>query len=256
MDTRISTWSGLLAVWSDFARAAGALPKTGDLGLLRRSVPAIIGLQSLTQALEHIDCLPPDEYSAGQDRAALIVRTLRAELESIWRSDAMPSALVEMLAEARSVLDRTHSAGYEFVPEADPFVMPVGMNELNAWRVRRSFRGTMFAPPIAKRVRAGLPALFISAPNGRPLAREDLLDLGALFPGCLWGRVKAMRQVYETPDPRGLRQFASEPGQPALGSELLQKMDAGESTPEPDGAPQVPLRRTASGGALKVPGSL
>jgi len=256
MDTRITTWSGLLAAWSDFARAAGALPKTGDLGLLRRSVPAIIGLQSLTQALEHIDCLPPDEYCSGQDRAALITRTLRAELESIWRSDAMPAALSEMLADAQSVLARTHKAGYEFVPESDPFTMPVGATELNAWRARRSFGGTLFAPPRTRRVRAGVPALFISGPNGRPLAREDLLDLGALLPGCLWGRVKSMRQVYEVPDPRGLRQFASEPDQPGLGTELLQRIDAAESTPASAEAPRIQTRRTPSAGASILPGSL
>lgn len=256
MDTRVTTWSGLLAVWSDFARSAGALPKTGDLGLLRRSVPAIIGLQSLTQALEHIDCLPPDEYCSGQDRAALIIRTLRAELESIWRSDAMPDALAEMLAEAQTTLQRTHSAGYEFVPESDPFTMPVGASELNAWCERRSFRGTIFVPPRAKRLRAGVPALFISAPNGRPLAREDLLDLGALLPGCLWGRVKLMRQVYETPDPRGLRQFASEPGQPNLGTPLLQKLDGAESASPSAEVPHIQMRRTAAAGASILPGSL
>lgn len=256
MDTRVTTWSGLLAVWSDFARSAGALPKTGDLGLLRRSVPAIIGLQSLTQALEHIDCLPPDEYCSGQDRAALITRTLRAELESIWRSDAIPGALSEMLAEAESVLRRTHSAGYEFVPETDPFAMPIGAVELNAWRTRRAFAGTIFAPPRAKRMRAGVPALFISAPNGRPLAREDLLDLGSLLPGCLWGRVKAMRQVYETPDPRGVRQFASAPAQAGFGTELLQKIDAGESEPAAREIPPIQTKRATSAGASNLRGSL
>ncbi|MGH7244363.1 MAG: hypothetical protein ACREJD_13205 [Phycisphaerales bacterium] len=225
MDARVTTWSGLLAVWSDFARAAGALPKTGDLGLLRRSVPAIIGLQSLTQALEHIDCLPPDEYCSGQDRASLITRTLRAELNSIWRHDTMPAALVEMLTDADTILERTRRAGYEFVPEADPFAMPVGANEMNAWRTRRGFRGTLFAAPVARRVRAGLPVLFVMAESGKPLAREDLLDLGALLPGCLWGRVKAIRQVYETPDPRGVRQVAGDAGQSDMGSELLTPLE-------------------------------
>lgn len=256
MDTRVTTWSGLLAVWSDFARSAGALPKTGDLGLLRRSVPAIIGLQSLTQALEHIDCLPPDEYCSGQDRAALITRTLRAELESIWRSDAMPAALAEMLVEAQAALQRTHAAGYEFVPEADPFTMPVGASELNGWCERRSFRGTIFAPPRAKRLRAGVPALFVTAPSGRPLAREDLLDLGALLPGCLWGRVKGMRQVYESPDPRGLRQFASEPGKPELGTPLLQQINTAEAASPSAEAPQIQMRRTVSTEALNLRGSL
>jgi len=244
MDARVTTWSGLLAVWSDFARAAGALPKTGDLGLLRRSVPAIIGLQSLTHALEHIDCLPPDEYCSGQDRAALITRTLRAELESIWRFDAMPATLTEMLVEAETVLQRTHSAGYEFVPEADPFVMPVGAPALNAWRGRRSFGGKVFAAQANKRVRAGLPVLFISALSGRPLAREDLLDLGALLPGCLWGRVKEMRQVFETPDPRGLRQVTAEPGQIGVGAEVLQRIGVeGPASTLADG-PRIQTLRT------------
>jgi len=256
MDPRVTTWSGLLAVWSDFARSAGALPKTGDLGLLRRSVPAIIGLQSLTQALDHVDCLPPEEYCSGQDRAALIIRTLRAELESIWRSDAMPAALREMLDEAQAALQRTHTAGYEFVPESDPFAMPVGPAELNSWRERRSFGGTLFAAPANKRVRAGLPVLFLSAPGGRPLAREDLLDLGALLPGCLWGRVKAIRQVYESSDPRGLRQFVLEPGQIGRGIEVLEQLQPGGADTDSTGKSQIHARPTASPEARNVRGSL
>ncbi|MBX3380059.1 MAG: hypothetical protein KF805_08175 [Phycisphaeraceae bacterium] len=256
MDARISTWSGLLAAWSEFARAAGALPKDGNLGLLRRSVPAIIGLQALTHALEHLDCLPPDEYCAGQDRAALTIRTLRSELESIWRDDAMPAVLLELIGDAESVLLQSRSAGYEFVPERDPYLMPVRSMELSEWRARRAFVGLLLAAPAAKRVRAGLPVLFVMATSGKPLAREDLLDLGSLIPGCLWGRVKAMRQVYETADPRGLRQVASAPGRTDLGTELLVGL-APESLSTARHKPfEVLLPRGAGNGASNAHGSL
>ncbi|MBN8598854.1 MAG: hypothetical protein J0L78_14370 [Planctomycetes bacterium] len=254
MDPRVTTWSGLLAVWTDFARAAGALPKSGDLGLLRRSVPAIIGLQSLTHALEHIDTLPPDEYSSGQDRAALITRTLRAELESIWRADAMPAALAEMMSEAEAALERTRGAGYEFIPERDPFVMPLTLPEFGAWRDRRGFRGQVFSVAAGKRVRAGVPVVFVAGVGGRPLPRADLLDLGSLLPGCLWGRAQAMRQVYETPEAKGLRQSVGAPG--LGGTALLKPIEQAGAESNTTGPAHNPAARIGSNGALNARGSL
>lgn len=252
MDARVTTWSGLLAVWTDFARSAGALPKSGDLGLLRRSVPAIIGLQSLTHALDRIDSLPPEEYSSGQDRAALITRTLRAELEAIWRADAMPAALTEMMSEAQAALERTRDAGYEFIPERDPFVMPLTLSDFSAWRERRGFRGRVFSIAAGRRVRAGVPVVFLAGVGGRPLAKADLLDLGSLLPGCLWGRAHAMRQVYETLEAKGLRQSVGAPG--LVGTALLQPIEQAEQ--DSSGPGHNPVARIASNGALNAHGSL
>lgn len=254
MDPRVTTWSSLLAVWSDFARSAGALPKEGDLGLLRRSVPAIIGLQSLTHALQHMDCLPADEYCAGQDRAALLIRTLKSELGSIWRDDSMPGAVVELLDEAEAALQHSRCAGYEFVAEKDPFLMPVSSVEINAWRDRYSFDGDLLAASMGTRIRAGLPVLFAAVARGRPLGREALVDLGSLLPGCLWGRVSLMRQVYESKDPRGVRQVASATGRSGLGTELL--LPVAQSPNCPVEPPQVVSPRAAKKEALNAHGSL
>ncbi|MBX3388821.1 MAG: hypothetical protein KF691_05140 [Phycisphaeraceae bacterium] len=254
MDPRATTWSGLLAVWSDFARSAGALPKTGNLGLLRRSVPAIIGLQALAHALEHMDCLPGDEYRAGQDRAALIARTLRAEIESIWRPDAMPQEIAHVVAEAEKALRATHEAGYEYVPESDPFQMPVGSEPLRDWRERRRFQGTMVAAPVSKRVRAGLPVLFVGPAYGRPLAKEELLDLGALLPGCLWGRVRRMRQVYETSNSRGTFQVAATQGKAGVGAEILIPID--DSAGADRDSCQVHVSREGTSEVVNTRGSL
>ncbi|MBS0187653.1 MAG: hypothetical protein JSS51_06260 [Planctomycetes bacterium] len=244
MDVRVTTWSSLLAVWSDFARAAGALPKDGNLGLLRRSVPAIIGLQAVTHALEHIDQLPPEEYSSGQDRASLTIRTLATELESIWRDDAMPKSLRELTSDAAAALEQTRGAGYEFVPETDPAVAP-GHAPLEAWKARRSAAARVFAVGQGKRVRAGLPVAFVAGVGGRPLAREDLLDLAASMPGCLWRRVARMRQVYESPDPRGVRQVEGDAGRTDLGSALLV-----ESAPVPEPKP-APLATVSGANAAR-----
>lgn len=249
MDPRATTWSGLLAVWSDFARSAGALPKTGDLGLLRRSVPAIIGLQALAHALEHMDSLPADEYRAGQDRAALIERTLRSELDSIWKPDPMPEAIARLVTDAEKALRATHEAGYEFVVESDPFQMPIGSGPLREWRERRGFQGFILAARQSKRVRAGLPVLFVGRLHGTPLPKEDLLDLGALLPGCLWGRVPRLRQVYESSDVADTREAKVGPGRPILIS--IDDLDS----PVRD-SPEIHTRRTDASGALNARGSL
>lgn len=255
MDPKVTTWSGLLAVWSDFARSAGALPKTGELGLLRRSVPAIIGLQALTQALAHIDCLASDEYRAGQDRAALIARTLRSELESIWGPGAIPDAISAIITDAHRTLEATHEAGYEYVVESDPFQMPIGANQLRDWRDRRGFQGAIFAAPAAKRVRAGLPVLFLGPSHGRPLAREELLDLGALLPGCLWSRVPRLRQVLETPSARGMIQTATTSrATPVAGREVMVPIEELEAAESP--SREVHTVKVAANGALNSRGSL
>lgn len=222
-DSRVLTWSALLAVWSDFARSAGALPKTGDAGLLRRSVPGIIGLQSVTFALQHLDEIPAEEYCSGQDRASLTIRTLESELRSIWQNEAMPTALLGLITDATEALARTRTMGYEYVPEEGGFIQKFEPESLHATLDRSGFDGEFWAVRAGKRVRAGAPVAFIAGLCGRPLTRMLLESVGELFPSCLWSRIPVMRQVYEKPDAKGVRQkvhagvgVAADAGEPLL----------------------------------------
>lgn len=223
-DARVLTWSALLAVWSDFARSAGALPKTGDAGLLRRSVPGIIGLQSVTFALQHLDEIPAEEYCSGQDRAALTIRTLEAELRSIWKNESMPAALQELITEAGDTLARTRTMGYEYVPETDGFVQRAESDVLHAALDRGGFEGEFWVVRAGKRVRAGAPVAFIAGPCGRPLTRIFLESLGEHFPACLWGRIPVMRQVFEKPEAKGVRQTVHAVSSSVEGEPLLERI--------------------------------
>ncbi|MBS0190465.1 MAG: hypothetical protein U0573_14360 [Phycisphaerales bacterium] len=247
-DPRVQTWSSLLAVWTDFARAAGALPKDGPAGLLRRSVPAIIGLQAITQALAHLDEVASDEYCSGQDRAALGIRTLQAELRSIWEGSPLPAGLQELIADSDRALEATRTAGYEFVPEADGFCTKLSPGALGDWvDAHPAVECARMCPP-GKRVRCGAPVVFLAGRSGRTLPRTLLEEAAELVSGCLWGRVARFRQLFETADPRGIRQVVVEPGVAAPGTPLLEQIRP---------SVQAPVVHAGSvGGPMIAPASL
>lgn len=226
-DTRAQTWSALLAGWTDFARSAAALPKDGDAGLLRRSVPAIIGLQALTHALKQIDTLPSAEYAPGVDRAAVGVRTLIEELHAIWRGESMPQTLIEIVSEARERLDVARSSGVEFVPVDDPYEVPeVGAAAVGGWIRDYTIDGELWLAPPGLVVRASLPVCFLKEPSGRPPPPALLGAIADALPGCVWRRVARMRQVYQTLDSVGaVKSFVVKPmNELPIGRPLLQQI--------------------------------
>lgn len=237
-DARAQTWSALLAGWTDFARSAAALPKTGDAGLLRRSVPAIIGLQALTHALREIDTLPPAEYAPGVDRASVGVRTLVQELHAIWRGEPMPEALTEIIADAREWLEVAASSGVEFVPADDPYRVPaIDSALLERWIRDYTIDGELWLAPPAFVLRASLPVCFLKEPSGRPPAAALLGAIADALPGCLWRRVPRMRQVYQTIDDSGaVKSFVVKPmNELPVGRPLLRQIVARGSVLEADG---------------------
>jgi hypothetical protein len=101
---RIVTWSALLAKWTEFARAAVALPHQGESGMLKQSVPALIGLQAVTQALAELDRLARSERDLGLDRAAVLIKRYDAELSSVWAGH-VPADVHELVEDARQSLE-------------------------------------------------------------------------------------------------------------------------------------------------------
>src|SRR5262245_33826970 len=99
-ETRVLTWAALLAKWTEFAKAAVALPREGDGGRLRRAVPALIGLQAVTQALGELNRLPKYERAVGLDRATILINRYTGELTSIWQGQE-PAEVAELASDAR-----------------------------------------------------------------------------------------------------------------------------------------------------------
>jgi hypothetical protein len=241
-DTRAQTWSALLAGWTDFARSAAALPKSGDAGLLRRSVPAIIGLQALTHAMREIDTLPSAEYAPGVDRASIGVRTLVQELHAIWRGEPMPDALAEIIADARDHLDIASSSGVEFVPVDDPYQVPaIDAALIERWIRDYTIDGELWLAPASLVLRASLPVCFLKEPSGRPPAAALLGAIADALPGCLWRRVPRMRQVYQTLDAEGaVKSFVVKPmNELPVGRPLLRQVVARGRAIDAFGSPSV-----------------
>ena len=71
----------LLAKWTDFAKASVALPEGGEAGRIKQAVPALIGLQGVTAALDEVDQLAPNERAAGL-RSSPVARALSGPLKA------------------------------------------------------------------------------------------------------------------------------------------------------------------------------
>lgn len=105
MDTQDTlTWSALLARWTDFARAAVALPDTGEPGRWKRAVPDVIALQAVYHALGETGSLPAGERALGLDRAEVLIKKHAARLGELWVGAPMPGLLAELVADARAAL--------------------------------------------------------------------------------------------------------------------------------------------------------
>lgn len=81
-------WAVLLAKWTEFARAAVALPREGVGAQWRRSITPIITLQAVTLALGELEQIAESERAVALDRAELLINRSAHELEEIWGADS------------------------------------------------------------------------------------------------------------------------------------------------------------------------
>ena len=98
------TWSVLLARWVDFARSARALPDDAAGRRVHDSVGDIIMLQAVWFALQHLDELDAAERALGLDRAELLIEKHAGQVEARFADAPMPTALRELIDEARAQL--------------------------------------------------------------------------------------------------------------------------------------------------------
>lgn len=98
------TWTALLGKWMQFAQASVAVPIEANGPQWRASVPSIIALQAVTFALGDLELLPADERPLALDKAELLVRNHRAQLQSTWRGGLMPRSVGEVVDDAAAAL--------------------------------------------------------------------------------------------------------------------------------------------------------
>jgi len=118
-DDRNLTWAALLAAWTDFAKAAVALPRTPEGERWRRSVPLVIELQATTCALGDLHRLPEPDRPVALDTAEALIASRADRLRQIWTADGaharMPEAVVDLLLDAHSAASAARTG-----PDADP----------------------------------------------------------------------------------------------------------------------------------------
>lgn len=200
------TWSALLGHWTDFARASVALPKDGEGGRWRSAVAPAIALQAVTLALRQAHALPGDERALAFDRSEVLIRRHAAELHALWRTEAMPPLLAELIGEAIEALRRAREAGLEWVvtgtPEGGVVEAPDPTEAVRAL-LTAGFRGELWL---------ATPGTLLVPGDLGAYARVDAAsgDIGAALGEAWLGlfgaqgearRTPCRRQVYRQADP-------------------------------------------------------
>lgn len=238
----ITTWSALLAHWTDFARASVALPDDGEGGRWKRAVPHVISLQATAMALAELDRVDDGERPLALDRAEIACRDSTRAVHELWRGEPMPELLGELVQDARVAFESAANAGVEWVVAAERLVCG-HPGDLVERLQRAGFRGELFLPTPGVPVFRGAPAAFARGPGGAAPSDEQV-RLIASFLGArerLVGdaeRIASPRQVY--------RQFDFARGGPV--KDLVVPMNE----PLPPGQPVLVLAVEA-GEALSVP---
>lgn len=220
------TWPALLAHWTAFAQSSLALPKTAEGDRFRAAIPAIIGLQAVTFALADLDKLTiPGERSLAIDKSEVLIRTHALEINTLWKSDTLPTEISYIIRDAHAALAAGKTSGVEW-RVTTPRLVAQHPGDLLTALVAAGFKGDLFLPVPGTVLFQAAPAAFARAPRGdRPdehtlrAVKEFLVDVTRPE------RAPHMRQVYRQFDfgtgsvRRDLIAPASQtniPGQPQL----------------------------------------
>lgn len=182
MNSTSLSWAALIGYWLDFARAAVCLPEDGEGAAWSSSVTPAITLQAVIFALEHLDDLDLEERALGLDRAAILVRDARQQLDDAWRSQGgTPDGVNELIAEAGRALARGETgpaleiiAGASPAPNDPPdaWVMP-DWTEIVAALAEAGTPATLWLVPPGTWCVAGAPVGFIEAKDDARLPRME-----------------------------------------------------------------------------------
>ena len=194
------SWPLLLAKWTEYAKAAVALPRTEQGDRERDSVPAVIALQSITFALSEIHRLPTDERLLGIERADYTVRERSTELDALWRGYPMPDGMLDLLTDARHAVQFAGDLGTEYRAAADSTAPGLEtIRTLQATLGAASSEAhplTAYAIHPGTRIAKGTPLVFASPDCPIELTPTALSRDFPLSPS----RVTAPTQVYRNAD--------------------------------------------------------
>ncbi len=116
------TWAGLLARWMEFARSAVGLPKTPEGDRWREATPAIISLSAVTHALRELDEIDDGERPLALDRAEILCKESTGKLHGLWRGEALPGELLEIIEDSRVAFEMAANAGIEWLVASETLV--------------------------------------------------------------------------------------------------------------------------------------
>lgn len=192
---RGETWAMLLARWTDFARAAVALPEGGEGERWRRSIAPIIELQAVTCALGEVAGLERAERLRGLDLAAVLIRRSAGALSEAWRGEPMPEKVMELVEDAQRAHEQASWLGVELVVASARLVVePV--RELVEALVAAGQTGEVLAARAGTVLFEGEPVLFV-----RDCANQVATHVEMAHTRMSDGLVHA-RQVYRQADER------------------------------------------------------
>ncbi|MBL9141069.1 MAG: hypothetical protein JNK53_04320 [Phycisphaerae bacterium] len=97
IDSDALAWTALLSHWTEYARAAMALPKDASGQRWRAAVPHVITLQALGYALDELARVPAEDRSLARDRAALAIRAAAQSLCELWGGEPLPDSLLTLV---------------------------------------------------------------------------------------------------------------------------------------------------------------
>ncbi|MEQ8770394.1 MAG: hypothetical protein RIB60_07790 [Phycisphaerales bacterium] len=194
----ITTWSALLAHWTEFARASVALPDEGEGGRWKRAVPHVIALQATTMALGELDRLDDAERPVALDRAEITCRDATGAIHDLWRGEPVPELVSELIDDSRVAFERAANAGVEWVVTAERVVCDHPA-ELVAGLRKSGFAGELFVPAPGQPVFRGAPAAFARGPAGSAPSDAQLALIAKFLGKKNVGepeRIALPRQVY------------------------------------------------------------
>ncbi len=164
-DARVLTWATLLAKWTDFAKAAVALPKDGDGGRWRDAVAPIITLQAVTHALGELDEIDDADRPAALDRAELSCKDAAGRLHELWRGESLPNEVAALIEDSRVAFEMAANAGLEWLVASDSLLAP-HPGDLAETLSRHGFAGDLFLPSPGVPVFKNSVAAFARGPGG------------------------------------------------------------------------------------------
>lgn len=170
------TWTALLGAWTDYARAAVALPAQGEPGRWRDAVAPVITLHAVAFALDDNTRLPADERAVGVDRAAVQIREASARLHAIWAGEPLPAEIAEVIDAAEDALEQARHTAVIWVVAGERLIgrHPADLVE---HLLADGFPGDLYLPTPGVPLFGGCPAACVAAPGG---VTPDEAVLGAI----------------------------------------------------------------------------